>query len=90
MLTSSFWRAALERALKTFAQALAALLSAGGFGLLQVDWANALSMAALAAVVSVLTSVASTQVGGPGPSLGAEIPVESAGLGRPVASQPAP
>lgn len=64
-----FWTAAAERSIKTFAQALAALLIADGTGLLESDWAARLSAAGMAALISVLTSVASNGTGDPGPSL---------------------
>ncbi len=67
--TAEFWRAGAERAVKTFAQALVAVLGAGATGLLDVDWIQALSVAALAAVLSVLTSIASAGVSNAGPSL---------------------
>jgi hypothetical protein len=74
MLTDpTFWRAAAERAVKTFAQSLAALLVADGTDVLSTDWGARLSVAAMAAVVSVLTSVGSAQVGDDGPSLGGEV-----------------
>ena len=63
----AFLAAAGERAVKTFAQTLAALLAAGGAGVLDVDWLGGLSVAASAAVVSLLSSVASGGVGEPGP-----------------------
>lgn len=69
MFTIAFLKATAERAVKTFAQALAALLVADGTDLLATDWAGRLSVAGMAAVVSVLTSVASSQIGGPGPSV---------------------
>lgn len=69
MFTVAFLKATAERAVKTFAQALAALLVADGTDLLATDWAGRLSVAGMAAVVSVLTSVASSQIGGPGPSV---------------------
>jgi hypothetical protein len=59
LVTGSFWMQAAERAVKTFAQAAIALLTGEGLGLLTVDWTNVASIAGLAAVVSVLTSVAS-------------------------------
>ena len=55
--TVAFWQGAGERSLKTFAQSLVAIIGVGTLGLLDVDWPAALSVAALAAVVSLLTSV---------------------------------
>lgn len=63
MWTTSFWRNAGERALKTFAQAELALLTGDGLGIVDVDWGNALSVAALAALASVLTSIVSAPFG---------------------------
>lgn len=71
-------KAIAERAVKTFAQAFAAYILAGGVGqvttLYQVDWATGFGVAGLAAVLSLLTSLGSWNVGEPGPSLGAEVP----------------
>lgn len=53
----------VERAGKTFAQALAAILTAGAFGLINAPWGSALSAAGMAALLSVLMSVASSQWG---------------------------
>jgi len=72
MFTKAYAVATLERALKTFAQALVATLTASSTGLLDTDWAGALSLAGMATVLSVLTSVASAGVGGSGPSLADE------------------
>ena len=55
--TGAFWRGAAERAIKTFAQALAAALGTGAIGILDVNWAGALSIALIATILSVLTSV---------------------------------
>ncbi len=63
MFANHFWRATVERAVKTFAQSLLAVLSAGQFGLLDADWVTVLSTAGMATLLSVLSSVASTQVG---------------------------
>jgi Putative lactococcus lactis phage r1t holin len=63
MFTRQFWMLTAERAVKTFAQALAAVLVASGAGLLSADWKAALSTAGMATVVSVLTSVASSRFG---------------------------
>lgn len=62
MWTAKFWRAAAERAAKTFAQTLVVLLGAGSVDVASVGWAQALSLSAGAALLSVLTSVASTRV----------------------------
>ena len=70
MFTYQFWQLAIERAVKTFAQSLLAIFSATGVGLLTVPWAASLSTAGIAAVLSVLTSIASAPVGEPNsPSL---------------------
>jgi hypothetical protein len=63
MLTKSFWKQALERAVKTAAQAALALLTGNVTGVLDVDWPAVGSVAALAALASVLTSVVSAGVG---------------------------
>ena len=72
MLNTTFWIAAAERAVKTCAQTAVAILSAGATGVLDVEWGQMASVAGLAAVVSVLTSIASDGVGNSGPSLGGE------------------
>lgn len=59
LVSSTFWTQAAERAVKTFAQAAIALLTGQGMGLLDINWKHVGSVAALAAVISVLTSVAS-------------------------------
>lgn len=59
MWTVAFWKQTVERLVKTFAQALLAVLGAGQAGILQVDWGDAVNVAALAAVVSLLTSLVS-------------------------------
>lgn len=52
-----FHEYATERAVKTFAQTMLATISVGASGLVDVDWLNALSVSALALVMSLLTSV---------------------------------
>lgn len=70
LTTASFWKAAAERAVKTFAQTAAALLTGNVTGLLEVDWISLVSVSGLAALVSLLTSVGTDAVtGGTGPSL---------------------
>ncbi|HBJ73756.1 MAG TPA: holin [Actinobacteria bacterium] len=63
MFTLPFWKDAAERAIKTAAQATLALFTTNMTGILEVDPVQTFSVAALAAVVSVLTSVVSSKVG---------------------------
>ncbi|GIH69428.1 holin [Sphaerimonospora thailandensis] len=56
---------AVERAVRTAAQAALGVFGAGVAGLLDVDWAMTGSIAGLAAVVSLLTSVAAGFKGDP-------------------------
>ena len=53
-----FWVSALDRAIRTFAQALVGAIGTGAVGILDIDWLAALSIAAMAALLSVLTSIA--------------------------------
>lgn len=62
MLTRAWVKDALERALKTAAESLIATLALGT-GLLDVDWVTSLSIAGLATVLSLLSSLASAGVG---------------------------
>lgn len=58
MFTSLFWKDAGERAVKTFAQALLALLIvAPNTPVIGFDWPTLLFTAATSAVISLLTSV---------------------------------
>ena len=60
MLTSlAFWKAAGDRAARTFAQTLLALLTASSpvLDVIHVQWPGVLSIAAGAALLSVLTSL---------------------------------
>ncbi len=71
MFIKKFVLASIERAIKTFAQAAVAFLAAGATGLIDVDWVQLASVAGLAALVSILTSVGSGAVTGT-PSVGGE------------------
>lgn len=51
-------KAALIRAIKTFAQAMVAQIGAGSIGIVQFDWLAALSVSAMAAILSLFTSIA--------------------------------
>jgi hypothetical protein len=63
MSNPGFWTGALDRALKSFAQALLLLLGADGFNLFEVELLPALGVAAGALVLSLLTSIVSAPVG---------------------------
>ena len=70
MFTLIFWQATAERAVKSFAQALAAMIGAGGVASQHVDWTMSLTVAGMTALLSVLTSISSVRVGDAGmPSL---------------------
>lgn len=75
MYSSTFWKQAAERAIKTFAQVLVVLLVGDATvptNLFSIDWWLTVGMALGAAVVSIATSVASARssLGEPGtPSL---------------------
>ena len=65
-----FWKAAAERALKTFVQTLLAGLGTAQLGVMELPWETALGLAASAAVLSLLTSLGSANLGkSVGPSL---------------------
>lgn len=51
-------KAATVRAVRTVAQTAVALLTTGYIGVLDVDWVGVVSAAALAGIVSLLTSLA--------------------------------
>ncbi|WP_027500802.1 holin [Rhodococcus sp. UNC363MFTsu5.1] len=69
MWTKGFWQDASERAMKTGAQVLLALLTVGTT-VLDLDWGSALSVSGTAAMVSILTSIVSAGFGDPNsPSL---------------------
>lgn len=63
MFTITFWKDAAERAIRTSAQALLALWATNISGLLEVDLVQSASVAALAAITSILMSIAATGVG---------------------------
>jgi hypothetical protein len=63
VLNADFWKAAVERAVKTMCQSLLTLWGAGVLDIIHVDLAHSTSIAAGAAVLSLLTSVVSLPVG---------------------------
>lgn len=54
----NWWKAAGIRAIKTAAQTAVSLLGVGVVGILDADWVAVASASALAAVLSLLTSLA--------------------------------
>lgn len=64
MRTKAFWIDTAERAVKTFAQALLAVLVVG-VPVWEIDWLAALGIALTATIMSVLTSIASGATGDP-------------------------
>jgi hypothetical protein len=65
MTRRDFWTGALERAVRTVAQTLAAVLAAGMILTDGAAWKEALLAAATAGLLSLLTSVAASQIGDP-------------------------
>lgn len=69
-LSRSFWRAAAERAIRTFAQAFLALAGFQAFDVLHADWPTLLGVSTGAAVLSLMTSIVASEIGDKGtPSL---------------------
>jgi len=62
MFSKLFAKTAAERAIRTAAQALLALWATDISGVLEVDWVQAASVAALAALTSILMSIVATGV----------------------------
>lgn len=58
IMTAEFWAAAAVRAVRTACQTAVAIIGTNAVGVTDVDWLGVASGAALAAVVSVLTAVA--------------------------------
>lgn len=56
--TKAFWAGTVERMIKVFASALLGAIGTGTVGVLDIDWPAAASIAAMAGIVSLLTSVA--------------------------------
>lgn len=72
MLAPQFWTATTERAVKTAAQTLVALIGVDQVGVTALDWPAMLSVTATATILSILTSIASSPIGAAGPGLSAE------------------
>jgi hypothetical protein len=65
LASRTFWVRVAERAVKTVAQTAVALIGAQAFDVLSFDWQGLASVAVGAGIVSVLTSIASSEVGDP-------------------------
>ena len=55
--TTAFWKGAAERAIRTIAQAFVAVLGANQVGILDVNWLESISVALMAGLLSIFTSV---------------------------------
>jgi hypothetical protein len=88
LFTAAFWKATAERAIRTFAQSLAAVLVAGATNLFDVDWPAALATAGLATLLAVLTAIGAANVGAKGPGL-TETPTAKAGVTPAARTAPA-
>lgn len=82
LFTKSFWKDATVRAVKTFAQSAVAVVAVNGTGLLTVDWVGLGSVAGLAALVSILTSISSGDtIGGTTTAASAATAIPATGSG---------
>jgi len=64
MFNKYFWISTLERAVKTFAQAVLLVFTGDTlYNIINVNWPEALGLGATGALISVLTSVVSSTVG---------------------------
>ncbi|MCW2701474.1 MAG: putative phage protein [Blastococcus sp.] len=71
LFSRAFLAATAERAVRSFAASLASLLTASGAGILDIDWGEKFSVAAMAALVTVLFAIGGGTFGkGDGPSFG--------------------
>lgn len=77
MFTSTFWKSAAERAIKTVAQALIAVLAATTFDWFTADWQAIAGTAATAGVLSLLSSIASAGMGDKGSTSLLTLPVNA-------------
>lgn len=63
MRTKQFWESTAERAVRTFAQSLVALIGVNAVSIMDLDWQQYLGVSATSALLSLLTSVAASGVG---------------------------
>lgn len=92
MYSTNFLVAVTERAVKTFAQTLLATIGADAAGVFTASTLDAVTVAAGAALISVLTSFASASSGRTGPSLAGETTAPDIYItqSEPVKSAPKP
>lgn len=60
-MKKTFWAGTAERAVKTLAQSVLAMIGTNTVAITDLDWEHILAVAATAAVVSVLTSLATPE-----------------------------
>ena len=77
MFTTTFWKSAAERAIKTVAQALIAVIAATTFDWFTADWQAIAGTAATAGVLSLLSSIASAGIGDKGTTSLLTLPVHA-------------
>lgn len=66
MRTRAFWIDTGERAIRTIAQALLAVLGTDALGIVKLDWAQIGSIAAGAGLMAVLTAIVASGIGDKG------------------------
>lgn len=86
LLSGVFWKAALERATRTAAQAAGAALIADATGLFDTDWLGVLSVVVMAALLSLLMSIGGNAATGHGPAIAGPETVDGGGLHNPGTS----
>lgn len=60
IFTRKFWKAAIDRSVRTFAQTFAALIPSTAVAFGDVDWVLTASASLIASAVSIATSISST------------------------------
>jgi hypothetical protein len=66
MLSKKFWEDTSERVIRTMAQALIALMGTDALGIVGLDWAQMLSVAAGAGLTALLTAIVASGIGDKG------------------------
>lgn len=68
LMDVKFWLATLERAIVAFAASLIAAIGTTQVGITDINWEGSLSIAATAAILSILTAIVSGSANGRGPA----------------------